>query len=67
MMARPGSDPALSPMSAPPASPLVEIRNLNFGYADALTLEDLSLTVPRGKVTALIGPMGAVARPPRCA
>lgn len=54
-------------MSAPPASPLVEIRNLNFGYADALTLEDLSLTVPRGKVTALIGPMGAVARPPRCA
>ena len=45
-------------MSAPPLSPLVEIRNLNFGYGDALTLEDLSLTVPRGKVTALIGPMG---------
>lgn len=37
---------------------LVEIRDLHFGYGDAPVLQGLSLTVPRGKVTALIGPMG---------
>ena len=45
-------------MSDSPPSPLVEIRRLNFGYSDTLVLKDLSLTVPRGKVTALMGPMG---------
>ena len=45
-------------MSAPSLTPLVEIRNLSFGYGDALTLDGLSLSVPRGKVTALMGPMG---------
>jgi phospholipid/cholesterol/gamma-HCH transport system ATP-binding protein len=45
-------------MSATPLTPLVEIRNLSFGYGDALTLDALTLSVPRGKVTALMGPMG---------
>ncbi|MBL8335178.1 MAG: ATP-binding cassette domain-containing protein [Rhodoferax sp.] len=44
--------------SAPTPTPLVEIRHLHFAYGDTPTLSDLSLTVPRGKVTALMGPMG---------
>jgi phospholipid/cholesterol/gamma-HCH transport system ATP-binding protein len=39
-------------------SPLVELRQLSFGYAECPVLQDVSLHVPRGKVTALIGPMG---------
>ena len=37
---------------------LVEFRNLTFGYGDRAVLDDVSLHIPRGKVTALIGPMG---------
>ncbi len=39
--------------------PLVELRNLSFGYGESAVLDDVSLRIPRGKVTALIGPMGA--------
>ena len=38
--------------------PLVELRNLSFGYGDRPVLEGVSLTVPRGKVTALMGASG---------
>ena len=38
--------------------PLVELRNLTFGYGEHAVLDDVSLCIPRGKVTALIGPMG---------
>jgi phospholipid/cholesterol/gamma-HCH transport system ATP-binding protein len=37
---------------------LVEFRKLSFGYGESAVLEDVSLQLPRGKVTALIGPMG---------
>src|SRR5450830_764952 len=37
---------------------LVELRNLTFGYGERAVLDDVSLRIPRGKVTALIGPMG---------
>jgi len=37
---------------------LVEFRNLTFGYTERAVLEGVSLSIPRGKVTALIGPMG---------
>jgi phospholipid/cholesterol/gamma-HCH transport system ATP-binding protein len=42
---------------ADPAA-LVECRNLSFGYGQRLILDDLSFTVPRGKVTALMGASG---------
>lgn len=45
-------------MSSAPAASLVEIRNLSFGYGDDAVLDGLSMRVPRGKVTALMGPMG---------
>ncbi|MDO9142710.1 ABC transporter ATP-binding protein [Rhodoferax sp.] len=37
---------------------LVELRQLSFGYAERPVLTDVSMHIPRGKVTALIGPMG---------
>ena len=36
----------------------VELRNLTFGYGERIILKDVSLTVPRGKVTALMGASG---------
>jgi phospholipid/cholesterol/gamma-HCH transport system ATP-binding protein len=37
---------------------LVELRNLTFGYGERVILDDVSLSVPRGKVTALMGASG---------
>ncbi len=37
---------------------LVELRHLTFGYGERVILDDISLTVPRGKVTALMGASG---------
>jgi phospholipid/cholesterol/gamma-HCH transport system ATP-binding protein len=37
---------------------LVECRNLTFGYGARRILDDVSFTVPRGKVTALMGASG---------
>ena len=37
---------------------MVEIRNITSGYPGKPVLEDLSLTIPRGKVTVLLGPNG---------
>ena len=38
--------------------PVVEIRNLSFWYGRTRALTDVSLKVPRNKITALIGPSG---------
>ena len=40
------------------ATDLVECRNLSFGYGERVVLDDISLTLPRGKVTALMGASG---------
>ena len=53
---RPHSDG--NPMSPTLNPPLVEFRKLSFGYGERTVLEEVSLHLPRGKVTALIGPMG---------
>jgi phospholipid/cholesterol/gamma-HCH transport system ATP-binding protein len=37
---------------------LVELRNLTFGYGERVILDDVSLRIPRGKVTALMGASG---------
>ncbi|MDR1969065.1 MAG: ABC transporter ATP-binding protein [Burkholderiaceae bacterium] len=39
-------------------SALVELHDVTFGYGEQSVLRDLSLTVPRGKVTALMGASG---------
>ena len=38
--------------------PLIELKNLSFGYGDRAILDGVSITVPRGKVTALMGASG---------
>lgn len=45
-------------MVPPPLTALVELRNLTFGYGDRVILDNVSLAVPRGKVTALMGASG---------
>jgi len=45
-------------MQASASPPLVELRNVTFGYGDRIILRDVSLTIPRGKVTALMGASG---------
>jgi phospholipid/cholesterol/gamma-HCH transport system ATP-binding protein len=42
----------------PGLAPIVELRNVHFGYGDRPILTDVSLTVPRGKVVALMGASG---------
>jgi phospholipid/cholesterol/gamma-HCH transport system ATP-binding protein len=37
---------------------LVELRDLSFGYGERMILDGLSMSVPRGKVTALMGVSG---------
>lgn len=37
----------------------IEFRNLSFSYDDKAVLKSLSVTIPRGKMTALVGPTGA--------
>ena len=45
-------------MTPSPNPPLVELKNLTFGYGERVILDDISLSVPRGKVTALMGASG---------
>ncbi len=45
-------------MPASPSTALVELRNLSFGYSDRVILDAVSLTIPKGKVTALMGASG---------
>jgi phospholipid/cholesterol/gamma-HCH transport system ATP-binding protein len=42
----------------PEPSFLAELRNVTFSYGDRAILRDVSLSVPRGKVTALMGASG---------
>jgi ATP-binding cassette, subfamily B, bacterial MsbA len=37
----------------------ITLKNINFGYQEKLVLEQLSLTIPKGKTIALVGPSGA--------
>ncbi|WP_349278472.1 ABC transporter ATP-binding protein [Polaromonas hydrogenivorans] len=37
---------------------LVELNHLTFGYGERVILDDISLSVPKGKVTALMGASG---------
>ena len=45
-------------MAEPDDSVLVDCRDLSFGYGERRILDGVSFTVPRGKVTALMGASG---------
>jgi phospholipid/cholesterol/gamma-HCH transport system ATP-binding protein len=44
--------------ATPSASSLIEFRNVRFGYGERVILDDVSFSIPRGKVTALMGASG---------
>ena len=62
-MQRPDNTRPFAFMASTPPSALVELRNLTFGYGDRVILDDISLSVPRGKVTALMGASGGGKQP----
>ncbi|UCX06752.1 phospholipid ABC transporter ATP-binding protein MlaF [Shewanella sp. HL-SH8] len=39
-------------------NPLVEIKHLGFSRGEKVIYDDISLTIPKGKVTAIMGPSG---------
>jgi phospholipid/cholesterol/gamma-HCH transport system ATP-binding protein len=45
-------------MAPIPSESLVELRHVTFGYGERVILDDVSLNVPLGKVTALMGASG---------
>jgi phospholipid/cholesterol/gamma-HCH transport system ATP-binding protein len=45
-------------MDTPSHDALVELRNVTFGYGERVILDDVSMCLPRGKVTALMGASG---------
>ena len=57
-MQTPGTDRRLFFMATPLSTSLVELRDLTFGYGERVVLDSISLTLPRGKVTALMGASG---------
>lgn len=47
-----------TPQNKPESPPLIELRNVSCGYGDRVILENVNLSLPRGKVLALIGTSG---------
>lgn len=45
-------------MAELPSDSLVELQDLSFGYGERLILDGVTLSIPRGKVTALMGASG---------
>ncbi len=58
MIQKPDTFRLLSFMAQPTSESLVELRDLTFGYGERVILDGISLTVPRGQVTALMGASG---------
>ncbi len=52
-------DEKISPAQVSSTSHAVEMRNVNFGYASEKILRDVSLTVERGEMLAIVGESGA--------
>jgi phospholipid/cholesterol/gamma-HCH transport system ATP-binding protein len=47
-----------TPTTSNHSTALVELNDVQFGYNDRVILDGISLTIPRGKVTALMGASG---------
>jgi len=41
-----------------PPSPLIEIKDLRFGYSERMVLDGINLAIPKGQVTAIMGASG---------
>jgi phosphate transport system ATP-binding protein len=51
--------PQSSVLASPQSSPVLSISNLNAWYGKFLAVRDVSLEVPRNRITGLIGPSGS--------
>lgn len=58
MMRKPDNPRLLCFMDPTPSESLVELNRLTFGYGERIILDNVSLAIPRGKVTALMGASG---------
>ena len=58
MMLKPDNPRLLCFMDPTPSDSLVELHRLTFGYGERIILDNVSLAIPRGKVTALMGASG---------
>ena len=52
-------EPAMPGDRRPPEGHDIELRNVTFGYRDEPVLKDVSLRIPEGSFTALVGPSGS--------
>jgi phosphate transport system ATP-binding protein len=53
-----GIEPTSGGQSLAPATPKIEVKDLNFFYGKYHALKNINLSIPEGKVTAFIGPSG---------
>jgi ATP-binding cassette, subfamily B, multidrug efflux pump len=55
-----GGDPPADPLPPLLAPPMLQVRNLNFGYdSGPLVLKAIDLDIPAGSVVGIVGPTGA--------
>ncbi|MEK4114702.1 ABC transporter ATP-binding protein [Paenibacillus sp. FSL W8-0919] len=52
-------EPVMQGERQPPANHDVELKQVTFGYMDQQVLRDVSLSMPAGSFTALVGPSGS--------
>ena len=48
----------MTPNYFEPPAPLIEIKDLRFGYSERLILNGINLSIPKGQVTAIMGASG---------
>jgi phospholipid/cholesterol/gamma-HCH transport system ATP-binding protein len=48
----------MTPNYYDPPAPLIEIKDLSFGYSERLILDGINLVIPKGQVTAIMGASG---------
>lgn len=53
-----GSTESISPDQLPETETCLSVQNLSLYYGDKIALQDISMRIPRKRVTALIGPSG---------
>ena len=48
----------MTPNYYDPPTPLIEIKDLRFGYSERMILDGINLVIPKGQVTAIMGASG---------
>lgn len=53
------SEPIMTGSKTPPQEHSIRLEKVRFGYGKSPVIEDLSLSIPQGSLTALVGPSGS--------